>query len=197
MPEAPEKYTFTPAEAVAPYLPDVANDPVMKVAQQAAHKHGLGDKQFSAFVNEFMGGLVSGQMLEDPFSAEKERAIVAGDVQDPAARAKKADQVATDTIAFIDAMQAQGKIPKETADWAKGRTDRGHFLNFVQAMRAGTPGLELGGQGTPGAVTMADLQKRQADPRNQFGGPQYDAAFAAETDRLYRNVIGDGEPGRA
>jgi len=191
VPDAPEKYAFTPAAEVAPYLPNVADDPVMKVAQAAAHKHGLGDRQFSGFINEFMQGLVTGGQLDDPFSAEKERAIVAGDVADPQERAKVADRVANDTIAFIDSLQQQGKLAKETADWAKGRTDRGHFLKLVQTLRAAAPTLEVGGQGAPAAITRADLQKRQADPRQKT-----DPAFQAETNRLYQQLIPD-QPDRA
>lgn len=191
VPDAPEKYAFTPAAEVAPYLPNVADDPVMKVAQAAAHKHGLGDKQFSGFINEFMQGLVTGGQLDDPFSAEKERAIVAGDVADPAERAKVADKVANDTIAFIDALEQQGKLPKETADWAKGRTDRGHFLKLVQTLRQAAPAVELGGQGAPAAITRADLQARMADPRQKT-----DPAFQAETTRLYQQVVPD-QPDRA
>lgn len=190
VPDAPDKYEFTPAEAVAPYLPDVANDPVLQKVQVAAHKNGLGGKQFNSFVNDVMGELLNAQMLDDPFSADKERAIVAGDVQDPAERAKAADKVAKETVAYIDAMAEQGKIPKETADWAKGRTDRGHFLKFVQALRAGGPSIELGGTASAG-VTKADLEKRMADPRQQT-----DRAFQAETNRLFQIVHGDGE-GRA
>lgn len=193
VPDAPEKYTFTPAEAVAPYLPDVANDPVMKVAQQAAHKHGLGDKQFAGFVNEFMAGLVGGEMLDEPFSAEKERAIIAGDVADPQERAKKAGQMANDTIAFLDALAAQGRIPKETADWGKGRTDRGHFIKLVSVLRQAAPGVETGGQPSPAGVTLDQIKARQASPKNTWGHPDYDAAYAAETDRLYREVVGKGE----
>lgn len=190
VPEAPEKYAFTPAEEVAAYLPDVGNDPVFKSAQAAAHKHGLGDKQFAGFVNDFMAGLVQGQMLEDPFSADKERAIVAGDVADPAERAKAADKVARETVSYLDAMAAQGKIPKETAEWAKGRTDRGHFLKLMQAMRQGAPGVELGGS-QAGGVTKADLEKRMADPRQKTN-----PAFQAETNRMFQAIYGDGE-GRA
>lgn len=173
VPETPDKYEFTPAEAVAPYLPDIANDPVMQKVQVAAHKNGLGGKQFSAFVNDVMGELINAQMLDDPFSADKERAIVAGDVQDPTERAKAADKVA-----------------KETADWAKGRTDRGHFLKLMQAMRASAPSIELGGAVSAG-ITRADLRKRQEDPRQQS-----DPSFQAETTRLYQQLIGEGE-GRA
>lgn len=190
VPETPDKYEFTPAEAVAPYLPDIANDPVMQKVQVAAHKNGLGGKQFSAFVNDVMGELINAQMLDDPFSADKERAIVAGDVQDPTERAKAADKVAKETVAFLDAMAEQGKIPKETADWAKGRTDRGHFLKLMQAMRASAPSIELGGAVSAG-ITRADLRKRQEDPRQQS-----DPSFQAETTRLYQQLIGEGE-GRA
>lgn len=191
VPDAPDKYDFTPAEAVAPYLPDVKNDPVFKSAQAAAHKFGMGSAQFAGFINEFMGGLVQGQMLDDPFSADKERAIVAGDVQDPAERAKVADKVARDTVAFLDALVEQKKLPPDTADWAKGRTDRGHFLKLMQAMRASAPGIELGGEGAPQGVTREDLRKRQADPRQQT-----DPAFQAETTRLYQQLFPD-TPDRA
>lgn len=191
VPEAPEKYAFTPAEAVAPYLPNIAEDPAFKAAQAAAHKHGLGDKQFAGFVNDFMATLVTGGQLDDPFSADKERAIIAPDVQDPAERAKAADKASRDTVAFFDAMQAQGKIDQATADWAKGRTDRGHFIKLVSALRVASPGLELGGQGGGAGVTKADLDKRHADPRQKS-----DPAFQAETNRLYQQLYPD-DPNRA
>lgn len=191
VPDAPDKYSFTPAETVAPYLPDVAEDPVFKAAQAAAHKHGLGDKQFAGFVNEFMGGLVTGQMLDDPFSADKERAIIAPEITDPAERVKVAGKAANDTIAYLDALAEQGKITRETADWAKGRTDRGHFIRLVGALRAGAPGIETGGQGTPAGITRADLQARMADAR-QKSSP----AFQAETARMYQQLYPDA-PERA
>lgn len=191
VPDAPEKYAFAPAEAVAPYLPNVAEDPAFKAAQAAAHKHGLGDKQFAGFVNDFMAGLIGGQMLEDPFSADKERAIIAPDVSDPGERAKAAAKASSDTVAFLDAMQQQGRIDQATADWAKGRTDRGHFLKLMSAMRAGAPGIEMGGQNGAADVTKADLEKRHADPRQKS-----DPTFQAETNRLYQHLYPE-DPGRA
>lgn len=185
VPDAPDKYTFQPAETIAPYLPNVADDPVMKAAQAAAHKHGLGDKQFAGFVNEFMGGLLAGELLDEPFSAEKERAIIAGDVADPAERAKAADRLARDTVAYIDALAAQGKLPKETADWAKGRTDRGHFIRLVQTLRAQAPGLEVGGQaGAAAGVSEDMIDARIRDPRNDTDSPTYSESYRAETMRL-------------
>jgi cytochrome c1 len=197
VPDAPEKYAFTPAETVAPWLPNVAEDPAFKAAQTAAHKHGLGDKQFAGFVNDFMAGLVAGGQLDDPFSADKERAIIAPDVQDPGERAKAADRASRDVVAFIDALQAQGKIDQGTADFAKGRSDRGHFVKFVNALRAGAPGLEVGGQHAAAGQSMATLDARIADPKNKWGSPTYDPVFAAETKRMAQQLIGDGDPGRA
>jgi hypothetical protein len=197
VPDAPEKYAFTPAAEVAAYLPNVADDPVLKIAQAAAHKFELGGKQFSGFINEFMQGLVTGGQLDDPFSAEKERAIVAGDVADPQERAKVAGKVANDTIAYIDALQQQGKIDQATADWAKGRTDRGHFLKLMQTMRSTAPTLEVGGAAAGGQSIDKILDARIADPRSKWGSSTYDPAFVAETKRLAQQGIGDGEPGRA
>lgn len=191
VPDAPEKYSFTPAETVAPYLPNIGEDPVMKVIQSAAHKNAIGDKQFSGFINEVMGGLITSNMLDEPFSADKERAIIAPDITDPGERAKAADRAATDTIAYLDALAEQGKIAKETADWAKGRTDRGHFIRLVSALRSGAPGIETGDQSAPKSITAADLRARQADPRQQTS-----PAYQAETARLYRELYGDG-PERA
>lgn len=195
VPEAPEGYAFTPSEAAAPYLPDLANDPFMKTVQASAHKHKIGDKQFQGFIGDVMSGLIEGGQLDDPFSADKERAIIAPDVQDPAERAKAADKAIRDTIAFLDAMVEQKKLARETADWAKGRTDRGEFIRLMTAMRASAPGLAMGG-GAANADGLSELDKRVADPRNQFGGPKYEAAFAKETMAMAKRVVGDGDPDR-
>jgi hypothetical protein len=45
------------------------------------------------------------------------------------------------------------------------------------------------------AITEADLSARMADPRNRFGGMKYEAAFAEETTRLYKQSYGEAPAG--
>lgn len=198
VPDDPAGYAWTPSEAVAPYVPDHGNDPVVKITQQAAKAAGIGDKAYGTFMGAIMDGLVGSGMLDDPYSADAERAIIAGDVTDPAERTKAADKASREAIGYVDMLAEQGKIGKDTADFIKGRSDRGHMIRFIQAARAmaaPASGVAMGGGGATGQVTRADLQKRQADPRNQFGNPAYDAEYAAETNRLYQAVVPDEAAG--
>lgn len=63
------------------------------------------------------------------------------------------------------------------------------MLFIAGKMQAGGLRPAVGGQ-PAGAVTDADLKARTADPRNNIGSATYDPAYAAETDRLYRQRYG-------
>jgi hypothetical protein len=189
-------YAFQPSEALAPYLPNLEADPVMKLAQGAAHKHGLGSKQFQGFLGDVMEGLVSGGMLDDPYSPEKERAIIAPDLTGNEQKAA-AEAARNEAIGYVDALVAQGKLDQGTADFFKGRSDRGHMIRLVQAIRSqqAGAGLAVGGRAQIGD-SEAELDKRIADPRNQFGKPTYSEAFARETRAMAQRLHGDGDPDR-
>jgi len=47
------------------------------------------------------------------------------------------------------------------------------------------------GGGTGGGYSRADLQKRKSDPRSDRMDAKYDPAFVEETQRLYKEVVGE------
>ncbi len=50
LPKDADGYAFEPSDALKPYLPDFANDPVLKLVRGAAHAAGIREKQFGPFV---------------------------------------------------------------------------------------------------------------------------------------------------
>lgn len=194
VPDKPDGYEFRPSEAVAPYLGDMANDPMFGEARALAHKHGISKTQFQGFLDGVFSKMIADGLVEAPYSAEAERAALAPEATDPKERATRAEGMAREALGFVDALRGQG-LDAASADWLTSQMDRAGpiraMLFIAGKMQAGGLRPAVGGQ-PAGAVTDADLKARTADPRNNIGSPTYDPAYAAETDRLYRQHYGAG-----
>lgn len=193
LPASAKDYQFQPTEKVAPFLSDFSNDPVFAIVTEAAHKAGIGTKQFAPFVNTMLEAMVSANFLEDPWDPVKEQAALEPSIADPAERAKAVDRRIRDNAAWLQTLAAKG-MPKESVAALEGSLDRAAAVQAIEwfraQMRETTP--IISGQASGEGITEAQLKERNRDPRNDPGSPKHDPAFAAETTALYRRFYGDG-----
>ncbi len=192
LPASPKDYAFEPTEKVKPYLSDVSKDPVFAMVTEAAHKAGIGTKQFAPFINTVLEAMVAGNFVEDPWDPLKEQEALEPSITDPAERAKAVDRRIRDNAAWLQSLEAKG-MPKVAVAALEGSLDRAAAVQAVEwfraQMRETTPILNAPGGGE--AITEGQLKERNRDPRNDPGSSKYDPRFAAETTALYRRFYGD------
>lgn len=191
VPKDASGYVFEPADPVKPYAEALANDPFFEKVKASALAHQIPAKQFNGFLNAIMSEMIAGEMVGEPFSADKERAALAPDIADPAERAKKADAIVRENIALVDSWKAQG-LPEGSAQWLASQLDRAaanQTLAWIQSRLGETPPA-LGGAAATGASTKAQLDAMMADPRGKVGSPSYDPAFVRQRDEAFRANYG-------
>ncbi|PPQ39370.1 hypothetical protein SAMN06265338_103216 [Rhodoblastus acidophilus] len=179
-------YVFEPSETVKPFAESLSKDPFFEKVKGLALQHKIPAKQFNGFIDGIMSEMIAGELVTEPFNAEKERLALAPDIADPKERAAAADKIARENIALVDVWKSQG-MPENVATWLHSQLDRASANQLVSffADRLGEERPALGG--TPvGNVTETQLDARMADPRNQVGGPQYDAEFAKQTAAMFK-----------
>jgi hypothetical protein len=190
VPKEAKDYVFEPADPVKPYAEALGKDPFFEKVKGIALAHQIPKGQFNNFINGVLSEMIAGEMVADPFNPDKERAALVPDVTDPTQRAQKADQIIRENIALLDAWKAQG-LPESSHALLSSQMDRAaanQLVSWISA-RSGEQRPALGGA-LQGAITKADLDRRTADPRNNIGTSQYDRAFAAETDAMYKRFYG-------
>ncbi|MCO5091991.1 hypothetical protein [Bosea sp. (in: a-proteobacteria)] len=183
-------YTFEWSDAVKPYAADFGEDKFFTGVKEDALKAGLGNKQANAFLDSVMNRMISMQLVDAPIDVEAEKLKLAPDdakgLPAPERDAAIQRRVANN-VAFVDSLAAKG-FDKDAAQALGAELAAFPALNqLVEFMRDGGVKPALGG-GPAAAATAADLAKRSGDPRGRIGEPEYDPTFAAETDRLYKEL---------
>lgn len=192
-PADPAGYAFDWSDKVKPYAADFGEDAFFKGVREDALKAGLGNKQAGTFLDAVMTRMIDMQLVEAPVDIEAEKKKLAPaearDLPAPERDAAIQRRVSTN-VAFVDSLKAKGldaQVASDVSAELAGFPALNALVEFIRAGDGAAPAL--GGQQTAG-VTKADLEKRMADPRQRFGTPTFDAEFAAETDRLFKQVHG-------
>lgn len=192
-------YALSLSDKLSPYVPGgLDNDPLFKGLREDALATGLTAPQFQGFLDKVMTRMVEGGMMLPPFDAEKEYAtLVPAEMAKLDAPARKAEvqKVVETNMAFLDTQAAlkEGGLPMQAIDFARSHLDYAGMHQMLSALRAGgrERGFAQGGSGGAGGDKAA-IEARLADPRGQWGGPKYDAAFAAETYELQKRLLPQG-----
>lgn len=199
VPEKPDGYKPEWSnEALKPYVASLESDEFGKkflngTVFGSAHKHGIGDKQLSGFLNDVLGEMVAGEMVEPVVDPKKERAALIPDAARSLPEAEQnaaVDKRLNDNLAWIEAMKAQG-MPKEAADFFVAELgDRAHGVIGMEWLRN-----KIGGGAQPhaggdqaAADKRAAVKARHADPRNNPMDAKFDQAFLDETVRLTKEL---------
>lgn len=174
------------------YVPELDKDPVYLGFQKRAHDLGITDKQFDGIVQGFFRDTIEQGGVEEPYNAEKERdaLIPPAEIPDPAERAREVDRRSRDAMTYVDVLTSRG-LDQASADMVKGWLDTAAGIKFVEFFRTQLRETQPALGGGAAGITHADLKTRMADPKNDPRDPKYDSAFAAETTRLYRQVLGN------
>lgn len=195
VPEKPDGYAFTPSDALKPYEAVLGDDPFFKGVREDALAAGLGDKQFSGFMNKVLERMITSEMVDAPYDEAAEKALLVPDAArnlDDKEKGIAIDRRIRDNVAYVEAMKARG-LSATTADSLISELgDRAHMNLFVEFMRGQVGGGAQPGTGGSGSVGLsgADLANRQADPRNDPYSAKFDKAFQEETYRLYQQTYG-------
>jgi len=186
-------YAFEWTDAVKPYAADFGEDKFFGGVKEDLLAAGLGPKQANTFMNSVLGRMISMDIVEKPVDVEAEKARMApADARGlaPAERDAAITRRVQNNTAYVDSFVARG-FDAEAAKAINAEIAAFPELNqFVEFLRHGQNVNPAPGGGAPAGTTQADLDKRMADPRQRFGTPQYDADFAKETDRLFRQMHG-------
>lgn len=191
VPDKPDGYQFEWSEPLQPYAESLAQDRFFTdTVRASALKHGLGQKQLNGFLNDVLGEMISGDLVEPPLDKAAERRLL---LPPEAQTLPEAEQNAAidrrmhDNMAWLQAIKAQG-MPAPAADLLLaelGDKGNGHIALEWLRGRIGAGAQPTAGGGG-GGVGDADLQKRLSDPRGDPSRPEYDRNFQAETVRLYK-----------
>ena len=196
VPKEATAYAFETSEKLKPFVAGFDKDPVYNAARDIAHKAGMTDKVFQKFIPGFLESMIDNGMVGQSMNGDEMLVSLApASMKDATPEEKKtagAKRV-TDTLAWVDGAKTQGNMPPAVADYLSTiAADDPKAIGLVDWLRgsAHEPRPAMQGGNVPGGTSEEALKARNLDPRNQPGGKQYDAAFAAETDRLYRAHYG-------
>lgn len=195
LPKDADGYAFEPSDKLKPYLPDFANDPVLKLARDAAHKAGIREKQFAPFVNGILEAMVEGELVTPAIDLAAEKAALLPEEArglDETGKNTAIDRRVRDNHARIEIWKSQG-LPEASATALAAMLDTAAANQAVEffATQMRTPQPTTGGSQAQG-VTHESVKARQSDPRNKVGNSKFDPAFAAETNRMYQSLFPGG-----
>jgi hypothetical protein len=190
-------YSFEPSDVLKPYVGNFDKDPVYKAVRDIAHKSGITDKQFKAFVPGMLEHLVSSELVGAPVDP---KAMLRGLAPSSLASAPDAEKETAgakrvqDAVAWVDGAKSGNTMPEDVAEFfAAGAASDPRAIAAIDWLRGASteakPAFNGGGHGG-GGPSDADLEARLNDPRNIPGKAEYSAAFAQETDALYRKRYG-------
>jgi hypothetical protein len=186
------KYELNFSDRAKPFIDSEGQEKVLPILSKAMHKHGITDKQ-SAFVSDLIEGFVDSGIIAPPkdpntMFAELVGADFRGSSED---KVKEGQRLNREAIALVENLKAQGTWSQDAlAELRTLTASKGGIEALRQLSKAGMQdGPKPGGDPGGGAITKETLKTRRADPRNQYGNPKYDRAFAEETDRQYKDLF--------
>jgi hypothetical protein len=156
-----------------------ADDPALQAMAQAAHKHGLTDKQFRGMLTEVLYS-VDGLMPE-PFDLEREIEALGTGSRDEALH------LIGQNRDWLTRLHDQGVLGEDHFEFAKQFASSALGLQTLNLLReqAGEKPIPVNTLSlNEGRKTEAELISMMNDPRYHDGGPVGDA-FRAEVERGY------------
>ncbi len=197
VPEKADGYKFDASEKLQPYVDNLAEDELYQGIAQEFHKAGITDKQFAAVMPAILEQLLDAGDVGAPvdFNAMVTE-LVPQDAKglDPAGQKAAAGKRIDEALTFLDGMKGQGGFDlnpeksTEIADYVVAQLgDDPKGIQAIEAFRAlgGKVSPALGGNSDAG-LSDAALDGRLNDPRGDPRHLKFDKAFAAETDRMFK-----------
>jgi len=187
-------YAFEFSDKAKPVLNLQPDDKVLPIVRAAAKEFNLTDRQ-AGFVPKIVDGLIEAGLIaapQDPNEMWKSMAPEAfkgSDVE----RIAAGQAAVREAQGLIEGMTKQGWTDgmRNEALLLTGTADGLKIIKSLQSagvIKSVQPAGDGAGQG---GVTADQLAARRQDPRNKYGDPKYDPAFAQETERLYKAAYPD------
>ncbi|HEV2570942.1 MAG TPA: hypothetical protein VGU72_04330 [Beijerinckiaceae bacterium] len=189
-------YDYKPSEKAAPFVSDLAKDPVYAAARASALKAGVPAKMFSEFVGGLYDTLADQGALQKPFDAGAARREFLGDAakaMDDKQTLEAIRPVMQGLESFVDGLKNQKIIGDGQDEALKELLDTPAGMKALQSLQAFATSKGF----TPGGVAPAAagdarqvLEARRNDPRNDPNDAAYDKAFQEETYRMGKALHG-------
>lgn len=199
--KSPEEYTFDASknEKIAPYFRDAASDPLLKVAQEVAHKVGMPKDHFGAFVTQLYEQAVDKKLLGPMYSPETEARALADRLAPGKSWEEAKPMVAkalADATGFADVLGQQLKLSDGAKNLLGALADEADGVELLAALSGAmkqVPGFALPGVkgGEAGGWDKRRLDAAVADERYSPYSPKFDKAFRAEVDAAMRSFYGN------
>lgn len=195
-PKDANEYVYKPSDKAAPFVGDLAKDPVFNVIKKAAFDAGIPAQMFEKGIGGFYEALVEAKMLPEPYNPAKERAAFLGPEGrglSDAQMVEKLTPMLNEAQGFITALVTDKHIDESGAREMLGLLDTASGAKAVLGLQKllASKGLQLGGGQASGGTTPEGLRTRLADPRNDPNRHEYNRPFAEETERQYRAHYGN------
>ncbi len=170
--KSPDEYTFLPDEALKPYFPDVAKDPILPFAREAFHKAGVPAAAFQPIISEIYNKAIAAGVLQAPYSpaAEIQTFMEKSGVADKAMAQQQlgeAEQFATGLAKQLQVPQGMEK-DAEAVLVALTDTAAGNIVLRSLMARLKTSGINIPLDSTAvnnGPPSEDELNSLGADPR--------------------------------
>lgn len=186
-------YQINFSDKAKPILNMKDDDPVLPILKQAMHKHGITDKQ-TGFVADLMDGLIDKGLIgqrEDPNKTWMSMApdgFKGSDLEKVEAGKKAMNEAET----FVKQLKGQQGWSDQMVEEMVMLTGSAAGLGIINLLKAsGIARTTQPGGMASGGVTKESIAERQKDPRNQYGNPKFDQAFAQETQNMFKQLHGN------
>lgn len=191
VPKDAKEYNFAFSDTAKPLLNIKDDDKVLPILKGAMHKFGITDKQ-AGFVPALIDGFIEAGIVpkpEDPNVMWKNMAPQGFKGSDIEAIA--AGQTAMrEAQAYVDSFKGREGWDADMLEDMALLTSTPAGLRILKQMQKGgiVKSVDPGGRGDGKGVDKAAVDARRQDPRNKYGDPKYDPAFAQETERMYKQL---------
>jgi hypothetical protein len=173
-----DDYKFEFADEIKPWFGN-ADDPALANFRAVAHKFGLPVKTANAILNEVFGPLAKDGKLPKPYSPQAELDAMAKMLGKTGAEAAPAiEQAQTELQAWAANTGQQLKLTEDEQIELESLLLNASGFGLLRKLQGagGGDGFRLGGK-TPGALTRAELEAMQNDPRFDPASSKFDKAF--------------------
>lgn len=197
VPDKADGYKLTLSDDLMKVYGDPSKDKSTKIFQTLAHKHKLTETQAAGLYADWHQELIA-QDVYKPLDVTAEAKKMVGDgaaVLSPDQLKERAGAIWTEAMTMVDGLLEQKKLTPAEAVMARALGESADGISLLRAFGrlSREQGLQPGGQGGPVQMTREELDRRNNDPRANPLSQQYDPAFAAQTEAMFRARYGTGQ----
>ena len=199
-PEKADDYQFNWSDRIRELGGVATDDAAVSLFRGIAHEHDFTQKQLDAIPAFFEKAVEAGVIAkpETPFDSAKlfDELAPEGFKGTPEQRQEAGSRRLTAADNWIRQLTDEQGFNAEMKQEMRLLTTSGAGVAVLEKLMHGgiVASVQPGGGAQPGGVTKSDLDKRVADPRNDFLSAKYDEDFAKETRELFKKVY-PGTPG--